>query len=98
MKFTARWIRFRSSRHIGGEQTQVRSQLGDMAQGFAIGRTQVEQRTSRRRARNKPRPGVKPGSVTKMIPVHKSGLPTVRLSEEAGIKPRAAIFIETATV
>ena len=63
-------IFFGLTKLVRRREAQIGSQFGEMPQGFAIGRTQIQQPTLARRARHKVRARVEPGTGTQPMPVH----------------------------
>ncbi len=78
----------RVRRKIGREQAEVRPEFGDVAQRFPVGGTEIQQGGSLRRARDKARPGIKPGSLAEFRPIHRVYTLTAPSLTFPKLKPR----------
>ena len=66
------------------KEAQVRPQLGNVPQCFAVRGAQVEQRAAGRGGGDEPRPGVQPGKMAHQAPIHRAAPLSTR---RPGLKP-----------
>src|SRR4051794_17946706 len=70
LELTPRRILLRMTSLIGGEKANVRPELRDMAEGFPVRRSQIQERSRSRRCGHEPGPGIEPRKKPHASPIH----------------------------